>query len=113
MKTIADLNALIPQLIEIVLDAPEVGENGAFAQNCAIYEEDGWIIEVSYKCTGTWDNDPGDYFTPPCHELIESTGIVTEVCASHYDDDEDVETTFTISDTKDLRNAIDEALKSF
>ena len=61
MKTIADLNALIPQLTDLVLDNPEIGESGFerdedgwcrcdnSTTNCVCYEEDGWSIEITFE----------------------------------------------------------------
>lgn len=82
MKTIADLNALIPTLVELIRNNDhEIGESyyeqdedgwgrcDDSTTNYLCYEEDGWLIEVTYECCGEWDNDPGDYWTPPSCDL--------------------------------------------
>lgn len=124
MKTIADLNALIPQLITLVLDDPEIGESyyepdedgcgrcDNSANNCAYYDEDGWSIEISFACCGEWDNDPGDYWTPPTRDLLKAWGEVTGISAYHYDEDTDEETEFSDEDVKELWSALDKALES-
>lgn len=71
MKTIADLNALIPTLVELIRNNDhEIGESyyeqdedgwgrcDDSTTNYLCYEEDGWLIEVTYECCGEWDNDP-------------------------------------------------------
>ncbi|MCM1142291.1 MAG: hypothetical protein NC453_27285, partial [Muribaculum sp.] len=78
MKTIDDLKALFPTLIELVANNDhEIGDSyieqdedgwgrcNDYNDNYVSYEEDGWCIEISYRCCGEWDNDPGDYWTPP------------------------------------------------
>lgn len=75
MKTISDLNALIPTLVDLLSSNDhEIGESyyeqdedgwgrcDDSTTNYFCYEEDGWLIEVTYECCGEWDNDPGDDF---------------------------------------------------
>lgn len=121
MKTASDLNNLIPQLTDLVLDNPEIGEcyygrceddyDETLADNYVCYEEDGWCIEISFKCCGEWDNDPGDYWTPPSSGLRRAWGEVTEITAYHYDEETDEETEFSNDDLNELWNALDKALE--
>lgn len=123
MKTISDLNALIPQLTELVLDNPEIGESyyeqdedgwnrcDYSKSNCVCYEENGWCIEIQFDCCGAWDNDRGDYWSPGSAELQNAWGEVTEITASHYDEDTDEETEFNEEDLKELWSALDKALE--
>lgn len=123
MKTIADLNALIPQLIDLVLDDPEIGDSyyeqdedgwGCFNDyktNYACYDEDGWYIEITYECCGEWSCDDGDYWTPTSCDLKRAWGSVSEITACHYDEDTDEETEFSDDDLKELWSALDKALE--
>jgi len=79
--------------------------------NYFCYEEDGWLIEVTYECCGEWDNDPGDYWTPPSCDLRKAWGEVTEITASHYDEDTDEETEFSDDDVKELWSSLDKVLE--
>ena len=124
MKTIADLNALIPTLVELLRSNPhEIGEayfeqdedgwvqceNSASNHLC--YEEDGWLIEIHYDCSGEWDNDSGDYWHPASCTLIRAWGEVTEISVSHIDKETDEESEFSDADVATLWNALDEELK--
>ena len=124
MKTIADLNALIPTLVELLRNNDhEIGDSyieqdedgwgrcDEPASNYLCYEEDGWLIEVTYECCGEWDNDPGDYWTPPSCDLRRAWGEVTEITATHYDEDIDEESEFSEEDVNKLWIALDEELK--
>lgn len=124
MKTKSDLHALIPTLVELMQNNDhEIGESYFeqdedgwgrccdYTDNYLCYEEDGWLIEISYRCCGEWNNDPGDYWTPPSCDLRKAWGEVTEINASHYDEDTDEESEFTDEDTADLWKALDEVLK--
>lgn len=124
MKTIDDLKALIPTIVEqFSKNDHEIGESyfeqdedgwgrcNDYTDNYFSYEEDGWLIEVSYKCCGEYDNDPGDYWTPPCCDLIKAWGEVTEITASHYDENTDEESEFSDNDLNELWDALDNELK--
>lgn len=124
MKTKSDLNVLIPDLVELVRNNNhEIGgceydcdENGACRcddpiENYVCYEQGGWTIEVIYGCCGEWDNDPGDYWTPPSCDLRKAWGEVTEITASHYDEDTDEETEFSEDDVKEIWSALDKVLE--
>lgn len=122
MKTIDDLKALLPELKKRVLDNPEIGStfygrceddyDEDWADNYVCYDEDGWCIEISYKCIGDWACDSGDYWTPPSSDLKRAWGEVTELTASHYDDDTDEETEFTEDELNEIWNEIDQVLSS-
>lgn len=124
MKTKAYLDALIPTLVALLTSQDhEIGdsyyeqdEDGwgvchESATNYFCYEEDGWLIEVTYECCGEWDNDPGDYWTPPSSDLRKAWGEVTEISAYHYDEETDEETEFEEDDLKDLWSALDKELE--
>lgn len=124
MKTIADLNALIPTIVDLIRNNDhEIGESyyeqdedgwgrcDESTSNYVCYEKDGWLIEIYYDCCGEWDNDPGDYWTPPSSDLRRAWGEVTEITATHYDEDTDEESEFSEEDVKILWCALDEELK--
>jgi len=124
MKTIDDLKSLYSTIVELVenndhelgetyWDEDEYGDVScpSYAENGVSYEKDGWSIEVTYQCCGEWDNDPGDYWAPPCHDLIRAWGEVTDITAYHYDDDTDEETEFSEVDLKELRDMINGVLE--
>ena len=124
MKTIADLNALIPTLVEqlrnndheigdsyIEQDEDGWGRCDESTTNHLCYERDGWLIEIYYDCCGEWNNVPGDYWTPPSSDLRRAWGEVTEITATHYDEDTDEESEFSEEDVKILWSALDEELK--
>lgn len=124
MKTIEDLKALIPTIVNLFKDNHhEIGESyyeqdedgWGRCEDCTtnyfIYDEDGWLIEVTYECCGEWYNDPGDYWNPPCYDLIRGWGEVTEITASHYDEETGDKTEFGVDDLDELWKLLDEELK--
>nr|DAF09571.1 MAG TPA: hypothetical protein [Caudoviricetes sp.] len=124
MKSKSDLNALIPTLVEQFLKkGHEIGESyfehdeddwgrcEDSTTNYFCYEEDGWFIEVTYECCGEWDNDPGDYWTPPSSDLIRAWGEVKEISASHYDEDTDEESEFSEDDLCELWEELNKSLE--
>lgn len=124
MKTLEDLKKLIPTIVEQIKDSdheigecyPERDEDGwgmcsDYVPNYFTYEEDGWMVEVSYQCCGEWDCDGGDYDTPPSSYLRKAWGEVTEIAVYHYDDDTDEETEFSEDDLDELWKAIDKELE--
>lgn len=124
MKSKSDLNALIPTLVEQFLKkGHEIGESyfehdeddwgrcEDSTTNYFCYEEDGWFIEVTYECCGEWDNDPGDYWTPPSSNLRKAWGEVKEISASHYDEDTDEESEFSEEDLCELWEELNKSLE--
>lgn len=124
MKTILDLNALIPTIVEMLAKADhEIGdscyeqdEDGwgrceSATSNYLCYEENGWLIEITYKCCGEWDNDPGDYWTPPSRDLVKAWGEITEISTYHNDEETDEETEFSKEDVNELWSALDKVLE--
>lgn len=124
MKTINDFKALLPILIKFFSQQEhQVGESywdkdedgwdkcDDYKPNCFIYEEDGWEIEVCYECCGEWDNDPGDYWTPPCHKLVKAWGEVTKITAYHYDDETEEESKFDEDDLREFFSEFDKELE--
>ena len=124
MKTISDLNALIPQLKDLVLKNAVIGDSiceitedgiGGYDEpisNSVIYEEDGWNIEIVFDCSGEWESDPGDSWTPSECELLKAWGEVTEIFASYYDEDTEEETVFGADVLNELWSALDKALEN-
>lgn len=124
MKTISDLKSLIPTIVEQMRNNDHnIGES-YFEQdedgwgrccdsetNYLCYEEDGWLIEITYECCGEWDIDSGDYWTPPSSELRKAWGEVTEITATHYDEETGEDTEFNDDDVKELWCALDEELR--
>lgn len=123
MKTSEDLKALFPALIELVENNDHEIGNSYFEQdeygwgrcndyedNSVTYEEDGWSIEISYRCCGEWDDDMGDYWTPASCDLKRAWGEVTEISVCHYDEETDEETVFSDEDLKELNSEINSIL---
>lgn len=121
MKSVKDLNELIPILVDMVLDHPKIGSryfgrceedyDEEWESNYVIYEEDGWYIEINYRCCGDWDEDSGDYYTPPSCDLIRAWGEVESIEASYGEDDDYQE--FDDEELDELWKAIDSALENF
>lgn len=124
MKTVNDLNALIPTLTELLSKNEHDFENCEYEKeedgwgasesstdNYFSYEKDGWLIEVEYKCFGMWESDPGDYLTPSSITLVKAWGMIDSIFASHYDEQTDEETEFTGDDLKVLEFALNKALE--
>lgn len=124
MKTIDDLKALLPTLLELFSkEDPQIGESyweqdedgwgkcNDYESNCFIYEEDGWCIEINYECCGEFSNDPGDYWTPPCYDLIRAWGEVSEITAYHYDEETGDETEFSEEELAEFFEPFNEELK--
>lgn len=106
MKTIADLNAIIPTISEaLVANNHEIGETNEF-----IYDEDGWYVEITYSTDGEYYNEDGDYYAPSCYELKRAWGEVIDLGASYSDEDGN-EVEFSDSDLETLWSALDKALK--
>ncbi len=122
MKTIDDLKALLPELKKMVLKNPEIGStfygrceddyDEEWADNYVSYEEDGWCIEISFKCIGDWSGDSGDYWTPPSYDLRRAWGEVTELSAYHCDENTDEETEFSEDELSGIWNELDKVLES-
>ncbi len=120
MKTIEDLQNLFPTIAELFatedhnIGESYVDENGIssdYEENTFTYEEDGWLIEISYLCTGEWDRVSGGYWNPADRDLLRGWGEVTEIYASHYDEESDEDTEFSAENLTDLKTQINEILK--
>lgn len=108
MKTLNELNSLIPQLIDLVFDNPKIGDchygrcedetEENWEDNSITYEEDGWNIEIGYRCCGDDRN---------------SWGEITDLSAYHYDEETDEETEFSDEDLYDIWSAIEKRLACF
>lgn len=95
----------------------ECGDDGwsrcnDYIDNIFKYENDGWYIEVEYKCCGEWLEDSGDYWTPGCVELKKAWGEVEDVWATYTDRITGDEQDFCIDDLTELLNALNESLKN-
>ena len=125
MKTTADLNSLIPTLVEMLRynehaigesfieqDEDGYGRSENPESNYLAYEEDGWLIEINYECSGEYASDSGDSWTPSYCELMRAWGSVTSIIATHYDSETDEDTEFSEEDVKGLWSALDEELKN-
>ena len=121
MKTEKDLNELIPQLISMILDNPEIGDSYSedgdggyeeeWAENYANYYQDGWNIEVNYRCIGKWDCDPGPSYCPSNLNRLGATGEVTGIFASYLDEDTDEYKEFSDEEIDTLWRALDKSLE--
>lgn len=83
-----------------------------YKDNSFIYDKDGWYIEIEYRCCGKWYNDLGDYWNPPCTDLICAWGDVTNLEATYYDEIADNEVDFSADDLCELRSRVNEVLKN-
>lgn len=125
MKTTADLNALIPQLIDRVLDGPAIGDSFRdwdgdsyctgynYEDNCVCYEEDGWFIEISYRCAGDWCEDGDGYYTPRSSYCGRAHGEVEDIVATYCDPETEDEIEFTDDDLDEMYDQINKALENF
>lgn len=107
MKTISDLNAIIPIISEaLVANNHEIGESNEF-----IYDEDGWYVEITYTIEGEYYNEDGDYYTPSCYDLKRAWGEVIDLGAS-YSDEGGNEVEFSDKELEALWSALDKALEN-
>lgn len=120
MATISDLNALAPKLAAMMLDHPSIGEcvpDGAdmaelWTDNFVHYNEDGWCVDVAFRCCGDWIEDRGDRLTAPSRSLKRAWGEVTDIAAYHYDEANDEETVFNCVALDELWDALDRLIKT-
>lgn len=114
------LHQLAPVLTEAISSADhEIGEcymeeceDGCFfvqdyKTNTFTYEADGWSVEVTYRCCGEYDEDPGDRWTPGATVLKRAWGNVTGLSVSHFDEVTDEERIYADSELTELRDALD------
>lgn len=114
MKTIAELNALIPIIIaELHRTDHEIGDESEneYELNTYIFEEDGWEIEIVYKCTGIYKYSRGDYYTPGDCDLDHGKGEIEQISAFHYDEETGEETEFEYEDLLELEMAVEKELE--
>lgn len=105
MKTIDDLKKILPRIIEKMLEKPEIGYSACgsseddtieeWAENNVFFEEDGWEIDIQYRCVS---------------DSTRTRGEVTEIYVSHYDDATDEETTFDDESINEITNIINRSL---
>lgn len=116
MKTLEDLNDLIPTLCRLVRDNrhnigyihPDCNEDGWYTneeseQNYLTYDEDGWYIEIDYECAGDFDWDSKTFW--------EAHGEVTAIRPSWQDREAGEEVYFEEDEIGELWGALDEELK--
>lgn len=110
MKTIADLNALIPTLVKL-LHAYEQNSGGTYAdedengccttrewaENSREYLEDGWEIYFWYELN---------------ERKHDATGRITDMSVCHYDEATEELTDFDGDDLNELWLALDKELVS-
>lgn len=115
MKTVTDLNNLIPVIVDQI-----AGQNHDIADaeieqpktNCFTYDEGGWYIEVIYNCSGDYHCESGNYWDEPSCDLISASGEVEEISASYLDEETDEEIEFSGEDLDELWSAINRALEN-
>ena len=111
------LHELIPAITELIrnsehnIGVSECGED-QYEDNCFIYDQDGWSIEIEYRCCGKWYNDLGDYWNPPCTDLICAWGDVSSMSVSFYDENTDDEIDFSSAELKEFHAEINKVLRS-
>lgn len=106
MKTISDLNALIPELIDYILEDARLEYSGEFSNNITAYEEDGWYIEICFRSRGSWIEDRGTYYSPSGYYLEDVDCEITKLTAYHYDEATDEETEFEDSELEGVINTL-------
>lgn len=111
------LKDLVPVVAELVRKSEhEIGVSeydcDEYKDNSFVYDKDGWHIEIEYRCCGKWYNDLGDYWNPPCTDLIYAWGEVTNLEANYYDEEEGIDIDFTANDLCELRSGVNESLKN-
>lgn len=124
MKTASEINALIPVLVDLLVQSPkkigksswQLTEDGWQREdnpetNCLDYDHGGWEIEVTYECTGFYDIDDGDRDTPPSVEINRAWGEVTDIYASRYDEDTEETVEYSYDELRPLYAALDEVLR--
>lgn len=110
------LLALLPLLSRLVLKDPEIGDycygdcedlsGPRWAENFVSYDEDGWCVEISFRCCGHCVEDCGSTF------VSDAWGEVTDIFAQHYDEKTETETIFNPDDIAPLWNALDKVLEA-
>lgn len=89
MKTIAELNAMIPSILDafskerIELEPGYIGNE----QKTFSYLENGWEIEIDYECRGEWEDELGDSETSASLELKSGHGCVTDIFVNYFEED--------------------------
>ena len=111
------ISAIIPKVAELISKADhKIGiseyDEDRYEDNHFIYDQDGWNIEIEYRCCGKWYNDLGDYWNPPCTDLICAWGDVSSMSVSFYDEDTDDQIDFSSYELKDFHSAINKVLRS-
>ncbi len=112
-----ELHDLIPKIVELIQNSEHsIGhseyDHDEYEDNQFYFEEDGWIIEVNYRLCGKWCIEYGDYWNPPCYDLIRTWGDVTNIIAIYCDDVTYDEVEFTESELTELQAEINNVLKS-
>ncbi len=112
-----ELHDLIPKIAGLILSSEHrIGyseyDQDVYEDNQFFFEEDGWSIEVNYRLCGKWCIESGDYWNPPCYDLIRTWGNVTSIIAVYCDDVTNDEVEFTESELTELQVEIDKVLKS-
>lgn len=105
MKTVADLDTLIPTIVGMVLTNDNLfGDRFEHETNTVTYDKDGWFITVSYDCNGEWDCDN------LTRELRRGWGKVRGIEAT-YGDECTEEKRYSFEECRNLRLAINKALR--
>ena len=110
MKTIAELNALIPELISLVhsldpqigkseydTDEDGVGLNNEYASNYVVYDKNGWEIAIDFECCGKYEDG----------EVVNAWGRLTDLSACHYDEKTDEYSDFNDDDLGEIWKALE------
>lgn len=114
MKTVHDLNALIPAIVKEFESMDfEIGDyyEEGYKTNFFYYEEDGWEITIEFQCTGYFARDDRDYWTCGAYEIVKAWGDVVEINGHHLDEETDEESDFDAPDFKEIEKAVNEVLK--
>lgn len=111
------LNAIIPTVADLIRKSDhKIGiseyDEDQYEDNHFIYDQDGWNIEIDYRCCGKWYNDLGDYWNPPCTDLIRAWGNVSNMSVSYYDENTDDEIDFSSDELKEFHSEINKVLRS-
>lgn len=113
MKTVSDLNALIPSIINLLAEnTTAIKENGDWTDNYICYDEEGWVIEITYQSRGVFPERPYLLPTDKRDSFVGVEGRVLEILAS-FGDENEVFDEFTGADLEEMESAVLKALSGY
>lgn len=110
--TTAEFNALIPTLVEKVLEEARRGPESQGNLSVS-YEDSGLSMEICFYCQTEWEYYPGDYWSPSELLFVSGHGYMTDISACYESEDGEEYHVFSNEELYDIGLAIDEALTDF